>query len=86
MSKSKNPNTRAASLAKREAIKKRFEHWNDKREGKVRMYTFDYIMLQIAKEFFIAPTTAEQIVNGWGYYKEEEIDNQLEMFEDDEQE
>ena len=79
-----NPNTRASSLAKREAIKAKYEQWNSKREGNVRMYTFEYIMLQLSKDFFIATRTAEEIVNGWGYYKEEEPENQTIMFEDDE--
>lgn len=82
---SKNPNTRASSIAKREAIKADYEVWNAKREGKVRMYTFEYIMLQISKKFFISPRTAEEIVNGWGYYKEEEPENQLAMFDEDEE-
>jgi hypothetical protein len=80
----KNPNTRASSIAKRAAIKEEYEKWNAKKEGKVRMYTFEYIMLKIAQQFFISPRTAEEIVNGWGYYKEEEPKNQLEMFENDE--
>ena len=80
----KNPNTRASSIAKRDAIKKEYEKWDSKREGKVRMYTFEYIMLKISQQFFISARTAEEIVNGWGYYKEEEAENQLSMFDEDE--
>lgn len=82
---SRNPNTRASSIAKREAIKAEYEKWTSKREGSVRMYTFEYIMLKISQQFFISPRTAEEIVNGWGYYKEEEAENQLAMFEEDDE-
>lgn len=75
--------TRETSRKKADAIKARYEHWINQKEGNVRKYTFEYIMLQLGKEFYISPRTAEEIVNGWGYYKEPEPDNQPELFNED---
>lgn len=50
---------------KREAMKKDYWTLYKKQKNGIRLYSTEFCIAEVAKKYFLAPSTVEKIVNNW---------------------